>query len=141
MKTTTSHFEVTAMEQQTLMQPSELQKTILLKALKLLTTAGVKHAVIDFDGVKHGDLEVAEPASGRQRGPNKTPRGTLMNYVQPYMTKLEVNEMIEIPATEEFPLSRLQSSVSSLGYRTWGEGSVMSHQNHTNNTLEVARLS
>lgn len=128
------------MEQQTLIQPSELQKTILLKALKLLTTAGVRHAVIDFDGVKHGDLEVAEPASGRQRGPNKTPRGTLLNYVQPYMIKLEVNEMIEIPGTEEFPISRLQSSVSAMACRTWGEGSVMSHKNHTKNTLEVARL-
>jgi hypothetical protein len=129
------------MEQQTLVQPSELQKTILLKALSMLATCGVQYAVVDFDGVKHGTLEVAAPTSGRKRSGPKTPRGSLRQYVEPLMIGLQVNQIVAIPATEDFDLGRLQSSVSSMACRMWGEGSATSHKNEKLNALEVARFS
>lgn len=127
--------------EQLLIQPSELQQTLLLKALSMLATCGVQYAVIDFKGTKHGILEVAAPTPKRTKTAPTTPRGSLKQYVDPWLIDLQVNQIINIPATEHFDLGRLQSSVSSTSHRMWGEGSATSHKNWTLNVLEVARLS
>ena len=129
------------MEQQNLLAPTELQRTLLSRALSMLATSGVKYAVFDYEGFKHGTLNVAPDPVARTRAPCATPHGTLKAYVQPYLDKLGVNDMVQIPATDEFTLTRLQSSVSSTAFRMWGEASTMSHQNVLKNVLEVARLS
>jgi hypothetical protein len=43
----------------------DVKKQALEKVIKMLDNIGVQYAVIDFDGVKHGVLEVQDPKAPR----------------------------------------------------------------------------
>jgi hypothetical protein len=128
------------MEQQTLIEATEVQKQLLRKTIAMLNATGVKYALVDFDGNKHGSLEIATEPAGRKRTRSLTPYGSLLEYAMPFVKDMVPGDVVVIPATELFTPPRLQSTVSGWTSRVWGDGCATTHQNHTTNTLEVLRI-
>ena len=71
-----------------------LHAKALSNAVKLLNAIGAKYAIVDSDGVKHGDLEVI---TKKKRAPAKYPYGAIRKHVVPYLSPLQVNQTIRIP--------------------------------------------
>lgn len=128
------------MEQTSLIEVPEVQKQLLRKTITMLNASGVKYALVDFDGVKHGTLEIAPEKAPSKRSPSITPYGSLNEYAIPYIVDMVPGEVVTIPETDLFTLRRLQSCISGWTLRVWGEGTATTHQNHKNNTLEVMRI-
>jgi hypothetical protein len=119
---------------------TEVQKQLLKKALTMLNATGVKYALVDFDNVKHGTLEIAPEKIAGKRAPSITPHGSVLEYALPYIKDMLPGEVTQIPTTEMFTAKRLQSTITGWVFRSWGEGAATTHQNHKNNTLEVLRI-
>lgn len=128
------------MEQTSLIEATEVQKQLLRKTITMLNATGVKYALVDFDGVKHGTLDLAPIPEPRQRQRSITPHGSVLAYALPFIKDMVPGDVAVIPATDVFTTLRLQSTVSGWSVRVWGEGTATSHQNQTNNTLEVLRI-
>lgn len=47
----------------------QIKVTTLRKAIGLLDACGFKYAIIDSDGIKHGELELAEIKPATKRSP------------------------------------------------------------------------
>jgi len=96
---------------------------------------------------KHGTVSVAQkvPAGVSKTGKKRMyPRGYLLNYLEPLMKGMQVNDLIEVSALHpdgtKLSLYSLQSSVSNVGRKLWGASSVTTSMNPKNKTVEILRL-
>lgn len=126
--------------QEAQVEVAEVQKQLLRKALAMLNATGAKYAVVDFDNVKHGTLEIAPAKIAGKRASSITPIGAVLEHSMPYIKDMQPGDVVQIPATDVFTTHRIQSTVTGWIWRTWGEGAATTHQNHKNNTLEVLRI-
>ena len=99
------------------------------------------------ESYKHGTISVAQKASTVVSKTGKKfmyPRGYLLNYLEPLMKGMQVNELIEVSAIHpdgtKLSLYSLQSSVSNVGRKLWGVSSVTTSMNAKNKTVEILRL-
>lgn len=99
------------------------------------------------ESYKHGTISVAQKASTVVSKTGKKymyPRGYLLNYLEPLMKNMQVNELVEAPAVHpdgtKLSLYALQSSASNVGNKLWGRSSVTTSMNAKNKTVEILRL-
>jgi hypothetical protein len=117
-----------------------IDKKILLDCVRGLSAVDCKFAIIDGEGNKYGDLEIAAPQEQRKRQRPQYPWGTLIKYLRPYLDNLDaVGKTVSIPFGEYNPYS-LCSTLSSWGTRTYGVGSVKHTMITTEQRIEVKRI-
>lgn len=113
----------------------------LQRALKLLAAAGCKYAIIDADGKKYGELEVAEQKS-RTRIPGLHPRGTYKAHFVPMLKDVKPGSMITIPygqfSGSKKDKDTLRSAVCGWCSNHWGNQTYISHMNETG--IELLRV-
>lgn len=96
-----------------------LHKRAVDNAVKLLNAIGAQYAIIDTDGVKTGNLEVATKIKRRKA---LYPHGEVIKHIKPYIDNIKVNTTVEIPVGK-FDLATVYRSVSSNASKSWGTGS------------------
>jgi len=96
---------------------------------------------------KHGTISIAQKAPVAKSKTGKKymyPRGYLLNYLEPLMKGMQVNELVEAPSVHpdgtKLSLYSLQSSASNVGNKLWGRSSVTTSMNPKNKTVEILRL-
>lgn len=115
----------------------EVQKAALEKAIVWLKAAGCTFAIIDADGEKHGDLDVAEK---KRRRALEHAYGELTTYITPHLSKIKPGEVVEIPLGK-YTRKNVQSSCSSWMCRTFGNGSHTTAYNPKTKNVEILRVS
>lgn len=116
-----------------------IQKIALEKILKSLTALGCQFAVVDPDGVKHGDLELVDPKAKTKRSPLKHPHGELKRYVESHLDGIAIGAVVSVPQ-DKFDLETLQSSCGHYMRLNFGSDSYMTTQMRDHNLVQVLRL-
>lgn len=116
----------------------DVKQQALEKVIKMLDNIGVQYAVIDFDGKKHGNLEVAPPKPERTRTKYDEPHGEVTKYVRGYIGEMKPGEVIEVPT--KYGRRRTQSALSGYACRIFGNGNTVTSYNATKDTLEIMRI-
>lgn len=116
-----------------------IQKIALEKLLKSLGALGCKFAVVDPEGVKHGDLEIVEPPQRKKRSPLKHAYGELNTYVESKLTGIPSGAVINVPK-DRFDLETLQSSCGHFMRKRHGSDSYMTTQADDKTHVQVLRL-
>lgn len=119
----------------------EIQRSILIKATKLLNSIGVEYAIVVGDE-KYGTLEVVKKKpvkSGERAFSQKYGRGTVLSHVKPYIDNLSVGEVTHIPAGE-YELAAVATSAASYAYEIFGKGGHTGRKDKEKNVYEVLRL-
>ena len=109
------------------------------RALKLLDAAGVQYAVIDFDGVKHGALEVGQPKTKKKKV-FMHQHGEFRDYFMPYLQNLTAGSAVKVPPGK-YQLEELRGPLSSWCSTNWGKGSTITSIDRKSNLIEVLRVS
>lgn len=117
----------------------QIQKIALEKILKSLTALGCQFAVVDPDGVKHGDLETVEAKARNKRSPVKHPYGELKRYVDAKLDGIAAGQVFEVPQ-DKFDLEVLQSSCGHYMRFNFGADSYMTTQVREKQLVQVLRL-
>jgi len=97
---------------------NNIERNTLLKVFSMLNACGVKYAIIDSDGKRHGNLRVEETKSRREL---KYPFGTLSSHFVPIVKDMKPNEAVEINCKEYDPES-MRSSLAAWASKNWGNG-------------------
>lgn len=117
----------------------QIKAQTLNRALALLNAAGCQYAVIDTDGVKHGDLEVCAPEEKKRRSDLAFPIGTIKAYIEPYINDLAVGSVASVPILD-YGDHRIQSGIINHATRIWGKGSVTTTIVRGSEVVEVLRV-
>jgi hypothetical protein len=111
---------------------SAVEQKVLADAIKKITALGFQFAIIDRDGRKHGDLEVAtEPAVPRN---DFRQFGYIERVRAMQVGDVEVFEIHDASARENY-----RSAVVGCGIKAFGTGTMTSCFNAAGN-LEVMRV-
>jgi hypothetical protein len=119
--------------------PGNVKTMALNRAMALLRAAGATFAIIDADGTKHGELELAPPPKVSLRT-QVVPRGSMMAVYKAPLDALPVGEMTVIPYgafDNDRDRESLRGSVASYCTRLWGKQTYMTHCNSVG--IEVLR--
>ena len=118
----------------------EIQKAVLIKAIKLLNSIDVDYAILAGEE-KHGTLELAvkKTKKGKRSFSSKYGRGTILNYIRPYIDNLKVGEVAQIPAGD-YELAAVAAICASHSHRLFGTGGFSGRQNKEKNAYEILRL-
>lgn len=104
---------------------TEIQQKALTSAIKWLTAAGAKFAIIDADGNKHGELPIAEPPAKPKRK-TTVPQGAYVKEAKPLIEKLEPGNMAEIAVPEwAHSADSFRSSICAMAGSLWGKDNYM----------------
>lgn len=117
----------------------EVQKIAISRAVALLRSAKCQFAIIDADGNKQGDLEIATQGR-RSRG--AFPRGTLIAHFLPHIENMKPGDAACVPygrfAAEKSHRDSLQKAISSHCSAAWGNKTYITHMNDKG--VEVLRV-
>jgi hypothetical protein len=111
---------------------SSLHTRALDQTVALLSGMGFRFAIIDLDGVKHGDLEIV----GKQK---KEFVQSFKEYVTPILDSLQIGELVSVPF-DEYDGGELQSNICSRANSRWGDRSIMTAIKRDKKIIEVLRL-
>lgn len=104
----------------------QIKVTTLRKAIALLDACGFQYAIIDSDGVKHGQLNVPAPKPPTKRAPLAFPYGEVAEYIKTHLpAEIAVGDVLEIPFVQYGP-ERIRSSTLSLLSRKYGHNKFTS---------------
>lgn len=117
---------------------SQIHDQAFRRAINILEGLKVPYAAIDALGVKHGTLEVKEPA--KRSGARKYPHGERSGYVRKFLTTAKVGDVVNIPFGV-YDAIDVQSSATSTAHRLWGSGSVTTTINREKQHVEILRIS
>lgn len=109
----------------------------LAQAIKILNALKINYAIIDEDGNKHGNLEVADP---KKRAAPEFPRGEVRSHVLQFIEKIQVGEIKEVPA-DKYGLARVRANACSWMIEKYGAGCCTTSISHEKNTVEILRIS
>ena len=115
------------------MTMSAIENKVLTDAIKRLQSLGVRYAIVDRDGVKHGDLEIVTDTP--------MPRNNYRQYG--YIERVDAMQVGDVEVFEN-TLSRddaenYRSAIVSRGIRQFGKGSMTSCFNAAG-AIEVMRI-
>lgn len=116
-----------------------IQKIALEKILKSLTSLGCQFAVVDPDGVKHGDLEIVQPRDKSKRRANKYPYGEIQQYANQKLIGIAAGAVVAVPK-DKYELEDVQAACGHFMRRSHGSDSYMTTQVRDKNVVEVLRL-
>ena len=118
-----------------------VQKAVLNKAIILLNSLGAEYVIQlqDEEPVIKGDL-VVKTNKRTKKGKRPYPHGTFTNlFRQMKVDNMSVGDVTIVPIGD-FPVSKIQSTLSSFCTNTWGAGSAMTSVNKAEKTVEVIRI-
>ena len=115
---------------------NQIEQNVLTKVTNVLHNLGLKYAIVDSDGNKHGDLEVV---TKKKRVRSVHPVGELRDHVLPYMKNLLVNTSVMVPHGK-FAVERVRSSISSHGTKMWGAGNYTTQVTADKKFVKVTRF-
>lgn len=124
-------------------QLPQTYQTMLERAINTLKMMKEK-ADIDFvvyseaHNIKVGTIKL-DKVGKRTRIASKLPRGTMTNYVAPFIDNLAPDELVTIPIGS-FELGALQSSIASRATILWGKGSYTALRTKDRKSVELWRL-
>jgi len=118
---------------------NDIQKKTLKEAIKLLGVLKVKYAILDLEGVYHGDLEIKREPIKAKRLPRNYAYGALSGYLRPYVATLQIGDTAVIPHGP-FALEHVARSTSSMVHRLWGMGNSRLTLVREANSVEVIRV-
>lgn len=124
------------MNQQSVLQMSQLQQQVLKRAVALLEGMKCSYAIIDPLGNKHGLLDIKDRP---QRGARKFPHGERSAYVRAFLTEMKVGDVVDIPF-DKYEAMDVQSSTSSAAHKLWGKGSITTTINRSKRVVELLRI-
>ena len=116
----------------------DVKKQALEKVIKMLDNIGVQYAVIDFDGVKQGTLEVQEPKAPRTRTKYDEPHGEITEYVRGHIKEMKPGDVVVVPP--KYGRRRTQSALSGYACRVFGNGNTVTTYNTSKDVLEIMRV-
>lgn len=120
--------------------PSIVTRVINEATNKLLVSGCAFKVVLPNGEVQeHDPNNWLNPEKKLTRQRKDRPYGTLCNYYRPYVENMQVGEVVVIPR-REFTFVELQSAVTAWCGHHYGNGSVTSSKNVSNDTLELMRL-
>jgi hypothetical protein len=115
----------------------QVKELVMKRALANLSTIGCRYAIIDPDGVKHGDLEIV----GKKIRTRSAPiygMGTLKKYYSPFIEQMTIGEVVSIPPGE-FTTEKIRGAICSELFRLYGKGNYTTTVNRNKNVVEVLR--
>lgn len=107
------------------------------KAISILNSLDCKYAIIDSNGVKRGDLIIAQ--SKPKRKINLYPMGEFSNYVKPFLGVLKTGQVAQIPFDKYVP-EKVQSAACNWMRVNIGKDSYATHINKESKCIEVLRI-
>ena len=116
----------------------DIQKIAIQNLVAMLDKASAKYKIILSDGAEFGELEVQTKKVMKRRSP-LLPRGSLSNHYVPYISSLEVGDVVSIPV-DKFDAESVRSSVTSWIHSHWGAQAGSTMVNKQTKQLEVLRL-
>jgi hypothetical protein len=120
--------------------PKVVLKTIKDATAKLVVT-GCSFKVVLPNGEEqiHDPHNLLKPAKVVKRTRKNRPYGSLLAYYKSFIEPLKVGDVAVVPCGE-FTFQELQSAITAWGGQKWGNGSVATSKNTSNNTVEVLKL-
>jgi hypothetical protein len=116
----------------------KIQEITLQKAITLLKSLNCQYAIIDANGITHGDLPVAGN-NFKTRSKSLFAHGELANYVKNYLKNLSLGQVVEIPC-EQYPIVAIQTSACNWMRTHVGSDTYTTHANKETNCVEVLRI-
>jgi hypothetical protein len=117
---------------------NQVENSVLNKVTAVLNSLNLKFAIVDSDGNKHGDLNIAEQKKPKRRR-SIYPLGELRAYIMPFMQNLMINTSTKIPAGKYFP-EVVRGSVSSYATQMWGSGNYKTSVTADKKAVELVRF-
>jgi hypothetical protein len=118
-----------------------VQKAVLQKAVVLLNSLGAEYVIQlqDEEPIIKGDLLVKTKKRAK-KSKRVYPHGTFTNlFRQMKVDSMSVGDVTIVPIGD-FPVAKVQSTLSSFCTNTWGAGSAMTSVNKAEKTVEVIRI-
>jgi hypothetical protein len=116
----------------------KIQEITLQKAITLLKSLNCRYAIIDANGVTHGELPIAE-SNFKTRSKSLYGHGELTNYVKVYLQNLQLGQIAEIPCLQ-YPPPTLQTRACNWMRTHVGSDTYTTHANKETNCVEVLRI-
>lgn len=117
---------------------NQVELSVLNKVCGVLKSLDLKFAIVDSDGNKHGDLNIAEEKKVKRRR-SIYPLGELRAYIIPHMNGLMINSTKLIPAGKYAP-EVVRGSVSSYATQMWGSGNYKTRVTDDRKHVELTRF-
>lgn len=117
---------------------NQVEASVLNKVFGVLKSLDLKFAIVDSDGNKHGDLNVAEQKKPKRRR-SIYPLGELRAYIMPHLQGMMINSTKHIPAGK-YAAEIVRGSVSSYATQMWGSGNYKTRVSDDRKSVEVTRF-
>lgn len=117
---------------------NQIEKNVLAKVTNVLQSLGLKYAIVDSDGNKHGELNVAQEKKLKRRR-SIFPLGELRNHIMPHLQSILINTTKHVPCGK-YPVESVRSSISSYATQLWGAGTYKTHISADKKFVEVTRF-
>ena len=117
---------------------NDIEKAVLTKVVNVLSALKLDYAIVDSEGNKHGNLNLA-PVKVKKVTASPYPRGHLRAYVKPYLDSMMINTSKVIPANG-FHIKFLSAAASNYAKDTWGNGSYKCMRSADGKSITFTRL-
>ena len=117
---------------------NDIEKSVLAKVTNVLSALKLEFAIIDSDGNKHGNLNLA-PVKTKRVAASPYPRGQLRAYIKPYLDNMMINTSKVIPANG-LQIKFLAAAASNYAKDTWGNGSYRCVRSADGKSITFTRL-
>jgi hypothetical protein len=117
---------------------NQVESSVLNKVIGVLNSLNLKFVIVDSDGGKHGELNVAEQKKPKRRR-SIYPLGELRAYIMPHMQNMMINSTKNIPAGK-YATEVVRSSISSYATQMWGSGNYKTRVTDDKKHVELVRF-
>ena len=117
---------------------NQVEKDVLNKVTNVLQSLNLKFAIVDSDGNKHGDLNIAEQKKPKRRR-SIYPLGEVRAQIMPDMKSIMINTTKNIPVGK-YQAEVIRGSASSYATQLWGAGNYKTRVTADKRYVEVTRL-
>jgi hypothetical protein len=115
---------------------TNIEQKTLDKAITLLNALKIQFHIVDRDGKKHGNMQVAPPKKTRK--PSMYKHGERTEYITKHLKGMEVGDVKVVPFGD-YPSKMLTSNVSSWCCNRLGVGGAEVTENKEAKRVEVLR--
>lgn len=115
---------------------NDIEKNVLAKIDGALGALKLKYAIVDSDGVVHGDLQVVVP---KKRIASVYGYGVMIKYLKPYFANFPDNTSKTIPAGQ-FDAEIVRRSVCNYATKEFGSGNYKTTLTGDKKGVVITRL-
>lgn len=115
---------------------NDIEKNLLAKIDGALGALKLKYAIVDSDGVVHGDLQVVVP---KKRIASVYGYGVMIKYLKPYFANFPDNTSKTIPAGQ-YDAEIVRRSVCNMATKQFGSGNYKTTLTADKKGVVVTRL-